>query len=1137
MQRNRRCCLTEKKPIFFLLTLVFVSLYAPVLAQTITLTGKDIPLRQVITEIKKQTGYEVLTTKQLLATTKPASLNVYNMPLRDFLDLLFKDQPLSYQISEKTVVLTPKERVPGKNGGSLNSSNDTGSAALPVSGKVTDAAGAPLIGVTIYVKGTQRGTITNEEGKYRLTASRGELLAFRIVGYQERELAVDGRSTMDVQLSRSSSDLDAVVVVGYGTRSRRGLTTAISKVSGADINKLPVTNPGDALAGLAAGVQVQSGAGSTPGEAPVIRIRGIGSMGASNEPLYVVDGYPLPNAALFQRVSVADIQSIEVLKDAASAAIYGSRASNGVVIVTTKRGQPGKTSFEVSAYTGQQQVHRRMEMMNKSEYLRYAMDARKAQGLKYPDVFNTPEQLAETDWQDEIFRTAPMSEVRFNASGGSESVRFSLSGSYTTQTGTLIGTDYKLGSARANIDAVLSPRLRAGASFAPSFTVQNVKPNPGVSGGPASYVPVYAALLLPPVVSARLPNGDYGQNNVMPFTQYGFAETGIHNPLAVLEQYKNEQQYSGLLSNGYLQWEPLSGLQFKTQGGVSTGAATAEDYTPSTLAYAGAPFANLSNPLLAGIASQVTNSRTTDWVWENTLNYTKSFGSAHNLSALLLYSMQKFNGNSTATRGRAGTFGNDVIENPAAATDQIGSLVYELNSFISYAARLNYEYKNKYLLSGSVRTDGSSRFGPDNRFGVFQSYSAAWRITEEPFMKAQHFFDELKIRASYGETGNANIGDFTWMGGINYANYSLGDQRVPGAYQTGYLNRNLTWEKSRQVDIGLEASFLKERIYLSVDLYNKITNDMLFSKELPGIVGYAPAFQTNIGKLRNRGIELEIASHNTTGALQWTTNFNISYNRSEVLDLGGRKSLNTFNGTGGWPNVYRIEVGKPLGNMYGFIIDGVFRNAEELEKSPKWPGSGVGDYRIRDVNEDGQVDEEDRTLLGNGFPDFVYGLTNNLIYRNFDLSFIIQGTIGNNIINGAGRHTELWVGKLNAVKDMVNNYFMPEDPDRNVKYARVGFRAGFSTATELSSYAVYNGSYLRLRNLTIGYTLPAAVAKRILLQSARIYLTSQNLFTLSGYPGFNPEPSQYGKSVYQPGSDQGGYPVNRALMLGVNIGF
>jgi len=1007
----------------------------------------------------------------------------------------------------------------------------------PVTGRVTNEAGEPLAGVSVSVKGTQQRSSTNNNGEFQIQAGgAADVLVFSYVGYENKEVSVGPQRTVLIQLATAETAIDEVVVVGYGAQSKRKISTAVSKVSGSSINHLPVTTPGNALAGMAAGVQVQSGGGDTPGQAPTIRIRGIGSLGGGNAPLYVVDGYPLQDASHFSRISPSDIESIEVLKDAASASIYGSRAANGVILVTTKRGKSGKTTFNVNAYSGLQQVYRKMEMMNAQEYLQYAKDARNASGLDYPDVFDTPEQLANTDWQDVIFQSAPMSEFRLQALGGNEKVQFSISGSYLAQKGTLKGTDYKLASMRTNLDAALSDRLKIGVNFAPSVSIRHQQPLPGVSG-PASYVPVYAALLMPPVVSARLPNGDYGQNNVMPFTQYGFAETGIHNPLAVLELNENRQNTLNLFNNAYLSWQPIDGLEIKTQGGATVSALTNQTYIPSTLAYATSPFANLSTPSLAGIQSQTNSGRNIDWVWENTATYTRNFNDVHNLSGLLLFSMQKTDNQLVASTGRIGSFSNDIITNPTAATEQIGSLTYGRSSFLSYAARVNYDYKDKYILMASVRTDASSRFGPQNRFGVFQSYAAAWRISEESFMESQQLFNELKLRASYGETGNANIGDNTWMSSVIARNYSFGDERVPGTILQGLQNENLTWEKNKQVNLGLDAAFLDNRIYLTVDVYRKNTAGMLFSKELPAIVGYATSFYTNIGKLQNDGFEVDLQTTNLKGAFSWSTNLNLSFNRTKVLDLGGRESLNALAGTPGWPNVYKVEVGQPLGNMYGFIIDGVVRNEAQLNGNPQWPGSTVGSYQIRDVDGNGSINEGDRTLLGNGLPDFVYGMTNTLAYKNFDLSIVIQGVLGSNVINGASRHTELWVGRFNTVKGMANNYFDPANPDRDVKYARVGPRTGFSTAGELHTYAVYNGSFLRVRNLTLGYNLSERIAQKLRFSSARIYVAGQNLLTVSDYPGFNPEPSMYGDSVYQPGSDQGTYPSNRSYLLGINFGF
>ncbi|MGV3604568.1 MAG: SusC/RagA family TonB-linked outer membrane protein [Dyadobacter fermentans] len=1107
------------------------------LTQKVSFTAENEPLKSVIARLEKISNARFTYTASLVRN-KRVSVKSSGTTLENLLNQIFEPLRISYSVSGEFIILE-------KLGAAATGMEAPRPPAFPqvttpadarITGKVTDEKGEALPGVSILIKGTQQGTATQADGTYSLTVpDENAVLVFSYVGFLSREVTVGSGSVLNVTLAADQKALDEVVVVGYGEQSRKKLSTAISKVSAKEINQLPVAMPGDALAGLAAGVQVQAGAGDVPGAAPTIRIRGIGSLGASSQPLYVIDGYPL-NAAEFSRINVSDIESIEILKDAASAAIYGSRAANGVVLVTTKRGKEGKIDFNFNAYTGVQNVAQRIDVMNRDEYLQYAKDARNAAKLPYPDAYNSPEQLANTDWQDEIFRTAPMSKWELSVRGGTDKVRFSVSGSYLTQKGTMRGTDYKLMTLRANVDANLSKSLSIGADFAPTYSVQNNMPTPR-EPGTWGYSPIYAAMLMPPVVSARLPNGDYGQNNVLPHTQYGFSEVGVYNPLSVLEQYQMRDSRFAVQNNLYVQWEIMKGLKFRSQGGALLANAGNETYLPSTLANPVAPFANNSNPLLAGIAASSTNGRAIDWVWENNLTYANRFGTDHNVNAMLLYSMQKYTTSTTGTSGRVGTFTNDLVRNPTASSNQAGTITYGANSFLSYAFRLNYDYKDKYLFSGSVRTDGSSRFGPDNRFGVFQSYSVGWRLSQEEFMQSQTLFDELKLRVSYGETGNANIGDFTWMSGMTPTHYSFGGQRMAGASPLGFLNRNLTWEKNKQTDLGLDASFLNNRIHLTLDLYRKNTKGMLFSKELPALVGYATSFQTNIGEIQNKGLEIDLNTENLTGKLKWNTGFNLSFNTTKVLDLGGRSSLNTYVGTPGWPNVYKIEVGQPLGRFYGFQIDGVIKNEAQLNGQAQWPGSGVGDYQIRDVNGDGQINEDDRMYLGNGLPRVIFGLTNNVSYRNFDLSVIVQGTAGNSIINGASRHTELWAGRFNTVKEMVGNYFDPANPDRDVKYARVGPRAGFSAAGNLHSHAVYNGSFVRVRNVTLGYTLPASLQRKLSLNATRVYLTGQNLFTFTKYPGFNPEPSQFGDTAYQPGSDQATYPINRSVMVGLNISF
>lgn len=1123
------------------------------LEQRVTIRLENTTVRQVLSTLEKTAHVKFVYSREVVRTDQKVTVTATDERLGTLLDQFLKPLQIGYVVTGHQVALV---RISFTAGDGLVPTKSVASPSVEsadqtITGTVTDDKGEALPGVSIVVKGSQRGTTSDSLGKFSLSVpDASTTLVFSFVGYVAREVNVGNQTTISIALSVDDKTLNEVVVIGYGEQAKKELTTSIAKVSGKDVNQLPVSTPGDALAGLAPGVQVQSGRGGSPGDAPTIRIRGAGSLGAGNDPLYVVDGYPLQNSAQFTRMSPSDIESIEILKDAASAAIYGSRAANGVVIVTTKRGKAGKTRFDLNAYTGIQQVPKRIDVMNKQQYLTYAKEAAKVRNEKYPDIFDRPDELADTDWQDVIFRTAPMSQVQLTASGGSEKTRFSLSGSYLTQKGTLIGTDYKLATFRANVDADLSSKLRVGVNFAPSYVQQNVRPAAGSYNGTGDSAiagvglpsPIYSALVMPPIFPVRFANGNYGQaNGDAAYLQYGFLNgiANLYNPLAVLELVKNQANSYRLLSNAFLEWEPVRGLKLRTQGGISLESTSRETYIPPTLSYDGAPTASLSSPNFNGIGSEAINNRTIDYVWENTLTYTKRLNSGHNLSALLLYSNQKFSSFNTSVSGKAGTYTTDLVFNPTASADRLGNLSYGLNAFMSLAARINYDYKSKYLFSAAIRRDGSSRFGPDNRFGTFPSVSVGWRIGEEAFMKQQNLVSELKVRASYGRTGNANIGDFSWLSGIGSTNYSYGNQRVFGTQQSGYANSSLTWEKNQQVDLGLEAGFWQDRLYLTVDAYDKVTEGMLFSKELPAVVGYATTFQTNIGKLQNRGLEISLSTRNTGrgSALTWTTDFNIAFNRSKVLDLGGRQSLNTSDANSGWPNGYRIEVGQPLGNMYGFIIDGVFKTTDELAANAKWSGgSQVGDLKPRDMNGDGVVNESDRTLLGNGLPKFTYGFNNRLNYKNFDLSVIIQGTQGNSIINGNARHSEAVSGKFNAIAALYNNYYLASDPGRDVKYPRNN-TSGLTIQSQLTSYVVYDGSFLRVRNVTLGYTLPGNLLKRVGLQTARIYVSGQNLLTFTNYPGFNPEPSQYGDSVYQPGSDQGTYPANRTLTAGLNIGF
>lgn len=1006
---------------------------------------------------------------------------------------------------------------------------------MAVTGTVTDQKGIALPGVSVKVKGTTNGTMTNTEGKYTLRISGNDItLVFSFIGYESQEKKFTGSQVMNIVMKETSSLMNEVVVIGYGTQSKRKVAGSLAKVSGNDFKDIPATTPADAMLGLASGVQVQAGSGGSPGSVPAIRIRGMSSLGSSNEPLYVVDGYPLPDAGQFNRINPSDIESIEILKDAASAAIYGSRASNGVVIVTTRRGQAGKSHFELSAYTGVQQIAKKLDLANKDEYLNFAKETARLRNVKYPDLFDHPDSLPDTDWQDVIFRTAPMSEYSLSATGGTEKIRYSASGSYTGQEGTLVGTDYKQGTFRLNLDANLSSKLKLGVNLAPSYGVQNRQQTSGsYNAGNA----IYTAMLMYPIIPVRYANGNYAQpNGSSATTQNSFLQTNLYNPLAMLELRRDNIQVFRLLSNTFLEWEPVVGLKLKTQAGLSYENSQNDYYIPSTLASDAAPTASLTNPVLNSIQARLNSTRVIDYLWENTATYTKNVGK-HNFNGLLVYSIQKYRSTENISTGATGSFTNDLVENPTAASTINGSINYGLNSFLSFAARLNYDYDARYIFSAALRTDGSSRFGSEERFGYFPSFSGAWRISEEPFFSGvKNLVNELKVRASYGETGNAGIGDFAWQNRMIQSNYSFGNSRQAGVEESGFLNTRLTWEKVKAMDIGFEAGFLRDRIYFTADYYKKTTSGMLFNRGLPALVGYSTTITSNIGAMWNKGLEFALSTKNLVGNFKWSSDFNISFNSNKVTSLDGRNELDYMN-VANFPNVYRIKVGDPIGNIYGLKMLGVYKDQADLDNSPKWTaGSRIGDNKAWDANGDGKVDAQDYIVLGNGLPDFTYGFSNRFSYKNFDAMVVLQGSYGNSILNGASQHSTLSRGVYNVVKDMLNNYYDMTKGNGDAKYARPDY-AGLNTASETTSYAVEDGSFLRIRSVSLGYTLPTAVAHKLKIQNARVYISGLNLYTFTNYSGYNPEPSLNGNTAYTPGADQATYPANRSITIGLNVGF
>ena len=1036
-------------------------------------------------------------------------------------------------------------------------------AQLKVTGKVT-AVDSAVVGATIQVKGSGASTQTDAEGNFVINAPGNGTLIISFVGYARQEINITDRRVINVQLQATGQQLTDVVVVGYGTQSRATVTASITKVDGRNISNQPVSTPAEALAGLAAGVQIQSDQGAKPGAAPTVRVRGVSSLSASNDPLYVVDGYPLQSPSNFTLINPNDIESIEVLKDAASAAIYGSRAANGVVLVTTKRGKSGRTVFSVSAYTGLQNVNRFNDVLNKQDFVTYVKDISRLTNRAYPAVLDGDiSALAETNWQKEVFRTAPMQDFEINASGGTEKVRFSASAGAFKQKGVVIGTEYTRYSTRVNLDADLVKNLKFGFSISPSFSEQYRQPTSGQASGaganPADLItgvpglvadlnlpsPLNQALTFMPIVPVYLPNGNFAQPyyrevglNLSPTAV--FSAGNFYNPVGILTQTINRSRAFRTLGNAFLEFAPIPGLRLKTYFGATIENEQVHAYIPATMGYGSAPNASYTNPDLNAIYASDNARNSFDWVWEHTATSDKKFGE-HHINLLGLFSSQKFTSEIVYVAGLPRTFITTSVQNPRASTNTAGTEAYDANAFVSYAGRFTYDYSKKYLATIAIRQDASSRFGPNNRYAVFPSFSVGWRLTEEPAISAlleRISINEFKLRGGYGRTGNANIGSFTYVNSISLnRNYSFGNSRNFGTQQTGFANPDLTWEKNDQVSIGADIGIMNNLIILTADYFIRYSKGMLLNKDLPLIIGYANTYQSNLGTLQNKGVEFTATSTLNLGPVRWVINANLSTYKTKVTDLGGPLALPGVAAINGWNNVYQVKVGNPLGLMYGYKVDGVFKNTADLAKYPQTvAGNNVGDYKVVDANGDGKIDINDVTVLGHGLPDFIYGLTNTFQYKSFDLNILIQGVQGVSIINGNDRQTLSTNNNQNTLYKYFNNYFDPAKPDRDVTYSRPG-QSSSIPGPSIINLNVQNGSYLRVRNITFGYRLTDAIVKKILLKSARVYITAQNPFLITKYSGSNPEANVSGSNPITAGVDQGSYPAARTIIAGINIGF
>ena len=1009
-----------------------------------------------------------------------------------------------------------------------------------VTGRVSDVDGTAIPGVNVIVTGTSSGTTTDSDGKYSLAVENSNAtLAFSFIGFATQEVAINGRTSIDVVLQPDTKTLEEVVVVGYGTQIQREVTGSVQELEGEEFKDIPVSQITQKLQGRLTGVQIQQNTGK-PGQGMQVRIRGQISLVAGSDPLYVVDGFPIVGD--ISNINPDEIESISVLKDAASTSLYGSRAANGVILVTTKRAKAGQTNIDFSAYYGVQSVPEkgRPEMMNGQEFAQFKKESAEDLGLTPDPAFQNPAQYGDGyDWYGGMLRTAPIQNYSVSLNSGNDKASASAVLGYFNQDGVLENSNYTRYSLRVNTQFKITEKIKLGFNAAPLYSVDNTPSSDGAFY--ATNIGVTApggllnnALLTWPIMPYENPDGSLPLNAFLP----GVSAFTTPNWYRSLNEITNETTTTRLISNAFLEFELLKGLSFKTSINADFGNTAFFNFKPTTASEA------LFGPPLPAISTSFSNNtRYYSWLNENLFSYKTSIGD-HNLDVLAGFTAQKYSMDFSQIRltdlpddriQTVQTAANiDRSGNPANTRDDIQEW-----SLLSYLARVNYSYKGKYLLSVALRRDGSSRFGSDNKWGTFPSVSVGWNVTDEAFMSNVQKISALKVRASYGTVGNNNIGNYTQYATVSTTtNAIFGSTLAPGASLTTLANRSLGWETTKAVDIGVELGLFDNRINFVYDYYTKNTTNLLYNVNVPQESGFT-TFTGNVGELKFWGHEFTLNTRNTTGKVKWNTDFNIAFNDNEVVALS--EGVNRiYGGQGSYTTL--TQVGQRIGQFWGLVQEGVYMNQADFDSSPKAAASQVGTVKFRDINGDGVItfggDNDDRTYIGNPFPTTVFGMTNTVTYNNFDLSIVLSGTHGNSVAVMTDQGTTNLDGVFNVLAEIKDRWRSADNPGSG-KYGKTTS----STANERDWFHtrfVSDGSNITIRNIALGYKVPI---KKSFVRNVRLYVSAQNLYRFTNYRGPNPEVSaaqggsQAAVSALNMGFDWATFPVPATYTLGLNASF
>lgn len=1000
---------------------------------------------------------------------------------------------------------------------------------LTISGKVVAASnGNALSGVTVTVKNTQNGTTTDEAGNFTIAAPQGATLVFSSVGFQESEVKVSSNTSLTITLTAADKGLEEVVVVGYGSQRKRDITAAVSSVNIDDLGELPSRSVTQMIQGQAPGV-VATQRNGTPGGEFEVRIRGIGSLGAGSSPLYVIDGFAV-GTSVGQNLNPNDIQSISILKDASATAIYGARGSNGVVLITTKSAKAGQTNLNLSVDYGIQNVpkSRRITVLNGPEFAQFKKDVfmdqirilehREPSIDEVPEGYRYPEQTKySTNWFNEILNNnAPYTDVNLTLSSGKGDVNSLLSMGYYKEEGALKVTDYDRFSARANISGKVRNFITLGLNVNGSYTRQNQAATDGRNAV------VGSSYLIDP----REPVYDE-DGNMRPFIGGKDGVFAYPSPLFLLYNHSRKRDIADVLSNAYVEVAILKNLKFRSSVNIRLNYNTYKEYRPSTIGRGLTTGTSGAPPQIAGAIE--INDRLLNYSADQLLTYEPNIGDNHKLDFLAGFTAQEETVKNI--RGDANTFPDDLTPFLNAGAIRSSSSAEYGWSLLAYIARANYAYKDKYLLSASFRREGSSRFGLQNKYGDFPSASVGWRISGEEFMSGINWLSDLKLRASYGKTGNNDIGNYNSLSFLSTNNYILNNSFAPGAVVSAFANSALQWEKSDQVNIGLDLSIFSNKVTVTAEYYNKQTNDMLLSVSIPAISGFTSSL-TNIGKVQNRGVELAINYRESVGEVNIRSGFNIAFNKSKVLEINGANDILWFGSFYGGYNVQKV--GRPIGMIYGYDKIGIFNTQEEIDKSPKQDGVIPGGMKFRDVDGNGEItyDTKDMVEIGNPNPKFTWGFNIDGDYKRFDFNVLFMGAQGFDVYRNIEASTMNMDGVFNVLDKAKDRWRSAENQGTNPTDVHAqGGTSYFKWSRESSNRYVYDASYGWVKNVTVGYNFP----KTKFVNNIRVFVSANNLFMITNYPGNNPDVSQRGST--QGGNDDEAYPVPRTFAIGAKLNF